>query len=131
MSFNKHPKYEWEITRFANRLETIVIGGASRLFKYFMNNYDPDQIMTYADRRYSDGNLYKKLGFELDGTTQPNYFYLMGDTIYSRQQFQKHKLEKKLAQYDSMLTESQNMFNNGYRRIWDAGHFRFIWVKDK
>lgn len=126
MSFNKHPKYGWEITRFASKLGYTIVGGASKLFKYFVKNYDPKQVMTYADRRYSDGNLYKKLGFELDGVTQPNYFYIKRG-IFSRQQFQKHKLKDKLEQFDPNLTESQNMFNNGYRRIWDAGHYRFIY----
>ena len=131
MSFNKHRKYGWEITRFANELNTVVVGGASKLFKYFINNYNPNQVMTYADRRYSDGGLYKKLGFNLDGETRPNYFYVKNGAIFSRQQFQKHKLVNKLDIFDQALTESQNMFNNNYRRIWDAGHFRFLWVKDK
>jgi len=130
MSFNKHPKYEWEITRFASKLNTIIVGGASKLFKYFNKNYEPCKILTYADRRYSNGNLYKKLGFKLCGSTKPNYFYIKNNKIFSRQQFQKHKLKKKLEHFDQVLTESQNMFNNGYRRIWDAGHFKFLLVKD-
>jgi len=126
MSFNKHQKYEWEITRFVSKLDTIIVGGASKVFKYFMRHYDPHQILTYADRRYSDGNLYKKLGFKLDGVTSSNYFYLKNNTLFSRQQFQKHKLRDKLETFDPELTEAENMFNNGYRRLWDAGHFRFL-----
>ena len=126
MSFNKHKKYEWEITRFANKLNTMVVGGASRLFKRFIKENNPDQILTYADRRYSNGNLYKKLGFKLDGVTKPNYCYVKRDKIYSRQQFMKHKLKDKLETFDPKLTEAQNMFNNGYRRLWDAGNYRFL-----
>jgi len=127
MSFNKHPKHEWEITRFANKLNTTVVGGASRLFKRFLNDYNPTQILTYADRRYSDGNLYKKLGFKLDGITKPNYCYVKKQKVYSRQKFMKHKLKDKLDEFDPDLTEAENMFNNGYRRLWDAGNYRFIW----
>lgn len=127
MSFNKHPKYEWEITRFASKTDTIIVGGASKLFKYFNVNYNPGQILTYADRRYSDGNLYRKLGFKFDGFTDPNYFYMRNGEIFSRQQFQKHKLRDKLEDFDQTLSESANMFNNGYRRMWDAGHYRFLW----
>ena len=127
MSFNKHNKYEWEITRFANKLDTTVVGGASRLFKRFIEIVNPNQILTYADRRYSDGNLYKILGFKLDGITRPNYCYVKRDKIFSRQQFQKHKLKNKLESFDPNLTEAENMFNNRYRRLWDAGNYRFLW----
>ena len=47
--------------------------------------------------------------------------------ILSRQHFQKHNLKAKLSIFDSTLSESDNMFMNGYRRLWDAGHYRFIW----
>ena len=127
MSFNKHNKYEWEITRFANKLNTTVVGGASRLFKRFLKEQNPNQILTYADRRYSDGNLYKTLGFKLDGVTKPNYCYIRGINHFSRQQFMKHKLKSKLKKFNSALTEAENMFNNGYRRMWDAGNYRFLW----
>jgi len=55
------------------------------------------------------------------------YNYIKNDILYSRQMFQKHKLSHRLDEFDESLTEAQNMFNNGYRRLWDAGHFRFIW----
>lgn len=86
----------------------------------------PNSILSYADRRYSNGNVYKKLGFELIGATKPNYFYVKNKNLFSRQKFQKHKLEKKLKDFNWGLSESQNMFNNGYRRLWDAGHWKFV-----
>lgn len=85
MSFNKYPKYKWEITRFANKLNMSVVGGASRLFKRFLTDKNPDYILTYADRRYSDGNLYKKLGFNFSKYTAPNYFYIKNKKVLSRQ----------------------------------------------
>jgi hypothetical protein len=131
MSFNKHPKYNWEITRFATKFDHIVVGGASKLFDYFKKKYNPENCLTYADRRYSIGNLYRKLGFELDGITSPNYGYIKGGKIWSRQYFQKHKLAKRLEEFDPNMTESENMFKNKYRRLWDAGHYRFLLHKDK
>jgi hypothetical protein len=128
MSFNEHKKYEWEIARFANKLGYIVVGGASKLLNRFVRDYSPNQIMTFADRRYSNGNLYMKLGFKFVGNTSPNYFYIKNNKIHSRQQFMKHKLESKLNQYNPNLTEYENMFLNGYRRLWDAGHAKFIWT---
>ena len=127
MGFNRHKKYSYECTRFCNMLNINVIGGASKLFKYFINKYKPNSVLSYADRRYSNGNLYEKLGFKLIGITNPGYFYIKGVQRYSRKQFQKYKLKKKLDNFNNELSEAQNMFNNGYRRLWDAGHWKFVY----
>lgn len=127
MSFKKHHKYEWEIMRFATIKYHVVIGGFTKLLKYFINNFNPSQILTYVDRRYSDGGIYKKSGFVLDGITPPNYFYIKSSSLFSRQKFQKKKLKFKLDDFNNNLSEAVNMFNNGYRRIWDAGNFRFLY----
>ena len=119
--FNK--KYEWELLRFCNVLNTSVIGGASKLLSYFIKTYNPSSILSYANLRWSTGNLYEKLGFTLKGTSSPNYFYFNNDLIlHSRIEFQKHKLKDKLENYNPSLTELENMYNNGYRKIYDCGN---------
>lgn len=128
-SFSRHHKYGWELMRLATLAGHVVVGGASRLFSWFLGTTKPQSIICYADLRFSTGGAYRALGFVLDGITAPGYHYVRGTRIFSRQQFQKHKLAKKLPQFDPQLSESQNMFNNKYRRLWDAGHMRFIWSK--
>lgn len=131
MGFNKHKKYSYECTRFCNLLNVNTVGGASKLFNYFIKNYNPKSILSYADRRFSNGSLYYKLGFVLESITKPGYFYVKGNNRYTRHKFQKFKLKNKLIIYDDKLTEADNMFNNGYRRIWDAGHYKFIWYSSR
>ena len=122
-------KYEWEMIRFCNKKYLNVVGGASKLFKYFIRNYNPKTIVSYADKRHSGGQLYKTLGFEHSHDSAPNYFYFKHGNIilYPRVKFQKHKLEKKLENFDLNLSESKNMFNNGYRKIWDCGNMIYVW----
>lgn len=110
----------FEIERFCTKMGHAVVGGLSKLLKIA----DIPNLMTYADRRYSNATGYLNAGFKLDGITKPGYYYWRNGRIYNRRNFQKHKLHKKLAIFDPDLTEAQNMFNNGYRRIWDAGHYR-------
>lgn len=129
MTFGKSrydKNYEWELLRFCNKINTLVIGGASKLFKYFIENYKPKSIISYADKRYSNGNLYLKLNMQFIENTKPNYYYYKNCQIFNRISFQKHKLQKKLENYDSELTEWENMQLNGYDRIWDCGHLKFI-----
>jgi len=118
--FNK--KVAWELLRFCNKINYLVIGGASRLFKYFVKKYD-DSVISYADKRYSIGNLYKNLGFKLSHESKPNYFYWKHNLVLqSRIQYQKHKLKDKLENFNLKLTESENMYNNGFRKIFDCGN---------
>jgi len=122
--FNKH--YDWENVRSCTKTNNIVIGGFSKMFKYFRKNYK-GSIITYVDVRYFNGNSYEKVGFELLRHSNPNYFYFYNksDILESRQKYQKHKLESKLEIFDPNRTEIQNMSDNGYSRIFDAGNLVF------
>ena len=125
--FNKN--YEWELVRFCNQMNTKVTGGASKLLKHFVRTNSPKSIISYADRRHSTGGLYDALGFTQVRKTKPNYFYTKKNNcvlLESRLKFQKHKLPNILSNFDSALTESQNMFNNDYRRIWDCGNLVYV-----
>lgn len=139
MSFSKsrfNSEYEWELIRFSSALNTIIVGGASRLFKYFINNYCPKSVISYCDVRFSSTNpedtVYHKLGFKYIGYSKPNYKWLDPklNRIYSRQKYQKHKLPKLLSNYDDSLSETQNMYNNGYIKLYDCGNFKFGWRND-
>ena len=118
--FNK--KYDWELLRFATILNTSVIGGFSKILKYFKRNYN-GSIISYADLRYSNGKVYEKNGFKLISQTNPNYYYTKDHfNLESRVKYQKHKLPKLLKEYNKNLTEWENMQLNGYDRIWDCGN---------
>lgn len=120
----------FELIRFCNKLNTHVIGGASKLFKFFIKNYEFSKIISYADRRFSNGNLYKILGFIFDHYSAPNYWYFKSDRIlYHRSNFQKHLLKNKLDVFEDKLTEWENMKNNNWNRIWDCGNFVFNFYK--
>lgn len=118
--FNKN--YEWELLRFCNKEGYHVIGGAGKLLKYFEREFSPLSLISYADRRWSIGNLYRKLGFKEIESSRPAYFYIKRHCRFSRILFQKHKLKDKLEKFDESISEVENMKNNGYYRIWDCGN---------
>lgn len=133
MTFNKKSRFdssvEWELSRFCNLKDTIVVGGASKLFSYFINTYHPKSIVSYSDRRFFSGEIYKILNFQFVKNTQPSYHYISPDykNTFNRMNFQKHLLHKKLQLFDCNLTEWENMKNNGWDRIWDCGNSKWIW----
>lgn len=117
----------YELTRFCNKINTNVIGGASKLLKYFIKNYNPSKIVSFADKRYSNGNLYKKLGFEYINDVKPSYYYfnLKNNQFlkrYSRFDFQKKNI---INEDNKNLTEHEIMLKNGYVRIYNAGNIKF------
>lgn len=128
--FKKQSK-EWEMIRFCNKLNTNVMGGANKLFNYFIkeHNISNDPIISFADRRFFNGGLYNILGFDFEKNTTPSYVYWKDNIILNRMSCQKHKLSKLLGIFDINQTEYENMKNNGWRRIWDCGNIKFVWNK--
>jgi hypothetical protein len=105
--------------RFCSKLNTSVIGGASKLFKHFLDKYKPISVVSYADRSWSIGGLYEILGFTLKSKTKPNYYYLIKKNRINRYNFRKDVLVKE--GYDPNKTEHQIMLNRGIYRIYDCG----------
>jgi len=124
--YNK--KYSYELLRLASKLNFAVVGGASKLLKYFKINYmsNNETLISYCNRRWSSGNMYSLIGMKFERITTPNYEYVLGGKLMgSREKFQKHKLSKILKIFDPTLTESDNMKINGYYRLWDCGQLVF------
>jgi hypothetical protein len=122
-----------EITRFANKLNYSIIGGFSKLFSFFKKNNNFNRLKTYADIRYFDGKVYEKNGFVFSHCSNPNYYYLDKNynKRYNRIKFQKHKLKNLLENFNSSLTEWENMLNNGYDRIWNCGNKVYVYEDNK
>jgi G:T-mismatch repair DNA endonuclease (very short patch repair protein)/endogenous inhibitor of DNA gyrase (YacG/DUF329 family) len=121
--FNK--KYEYELIRYATSKH--VIGGAGKLLKYFERNYSPKSIITYADRSYSQGNLYNQLGFIKMSDIAPSYNWIKNNIFVSRFQSQKQRLEKILGdKFNKNMSEIENMKFNGFNRIYNCGNLVFV-----
>ena len=120
--FNKN--YEYELSRYCCKLNTSVIGGATKLFKYFLKTYNPKNIITYSDCAKTKGNLYKVLGFSFIRQTKPNYLWINNSTatILSRYQCQKHNLKEF---YNLGNTEFEIMSNRGFYQLFDCGNY--VW----
>lgn len=124
-----HRDGEYELSRISSIKGFNIIGGASKLLNYFEKTHNPKKLISYADKRWSKGDVYQKLGFNFVKTTAPNYWYF--DTkkphrlLYHRYKFAKHTLHKRLEIFDPLLSEWSNMKNNKYDRIWDSGNLYF------
>lgn len=121
---------EYELVRYVSLPGIIVIGGASKLFRAFIKDYSPNTIISYSDIQKFSGNLYKNLGMQFIGTTEPGYVWVKGSKdhteVLQRYQCQKQKLiDKGLQKYGD--TEDKIMYNLGYMKIYNCGNRKYLW----
>jgi hypothetical protein len=111
-----------------NRYSTScsVPGGFSKLLSYFCRNHVWNKIVTFADLRWSEGNLYEKNNFVLEKILPPDYSYIVNNEPQHKFSFRRKYLLNKLSHYDSSLSEWENCKANNIDRIWDCGKKRYV-----
>jgi hypothetical protein len=115
-------KDTWEIQRMAGLSDTVVRGGASRLFAKFLETYSPNQVISYADLRWFTGESYSNFNMHMEKITPPSYWYFQLPDLTRKHRFSLRKNKND----DPALTEWENRINQGWDRIWDCGHAKWI-----
>jgi len=133
MSFLNEKDNEWNLTRFASKNGTVCMGVGGKMFSYFINNFKPQEVKSFADRRWTldeKTNLYTKLGFILSSILKPEYRYYNSKIDrykrFHKFNFRKQILHKKYGLPLSM-TEKEMTEKLGYIRIYDCGLFKYVW----
>lgn len=121
----KHKAGVWELSRFCTDVNYRIPGIASKLLQHFKRTQEWSEIYSYADKRWSVGNMYTKLGFSQCPDTPLNYFYVVDGIRKHRWNYRKDTLKDKLQNFDPTVTEYQNMVDHGYWRVWDCGSKKF------
>ena len=112
-----HGEDWWILNRFS--VIYNVPGIASRLLAAFRNKHPTTSVVSYADRRWSVGGVYEKMGFTMLHETAPQYWYIVGYKRLHKSAFKKKELSAK--GYDEPKSESEITEEIGFRRIWDCG----------
>ena len=110
--YNKNLKNdnEWEIIRGCPGSNNIVVGGVSKLFKHFVNDYHPSKVFSYCDFNKFNGKSYEILGMKfLDYTGPDMHWWLKSGEVVNRNP-NKHKEYKE----------------NSIAQIWGAGSKKYI-----
>lgn len=120
VSFN-----EYELYRYCNKLDTHVVGGASRLFNYFIKEYPECIVESFSSNDISTGDLYRILGFKLIGEQKSSYWYVDNEmNRHHRYKFRKDALVR--CGLDSNLSESEITTCLGLFKIYDSGQQKWI-----
>jgi hypothetical protein len=110
--------FGYNLNRFCNKKGINVIGGASKLLSHFIKSFDATRIVSYADKDWSIGDLYYKLGFINVGGNGPDYKYIVDNKRVHKSRYKKSKL-------NTTLTESKQMEKDGFLKIYDCGKLKF------
>ena len=122
---NRFKKNEIELLRMCTKLSTQVMGGFSKL----LSHQPYDNFISYVDLSKFDASGYLKTGFQIISQSSPNYKYIKKNRIINRLQVQKHKLPKLFANFDENKTESQNMIDNHWLKIYDCGNLKLEFLR--
>lgn len=118
---------EWVLDRFCSDRGIIVVGGFSKLFKYFVENFGPEKIVTFSDNRYSNGALYKNMGFDFIKENVPRLYYTDKNNVFNRRNFQKPRLKKAYPSlYNDSLTEKEIAEKAGFYQLWGPGTRKWV-----
>lgn len=126
----------WELSRFCSLLNTSVVGGASKLFRYFIDKYHPDKVVSFSDVAHTKGNLYSTLGFDFVSLSDPGYVWVEydSDLVLSRDKCRKENL-KKLFNDNTIdvenKTEKEIMMEHGFVQVFDCGVIRWEWKQNE
>ena len=129
MTFDKpryNRNYEYELIRYCSSKN--IIGGAEKLFSYFVREYKPKSIISYCDLAKFSGEVYSKLGFVVKQNKPSKHWYNpktkqhFTDNLLRQQGFSRliHKCDAK----DDNLDSDNNhllMLEAGFFEIYDAG----------
>jgi hypothetical protein len=125
MTFSKSniakKQLNWELSRFCIKENFQIQGAAGKLFKAFINEYNPDIVVTFSDLRWNTGEVYSKIGFKFSKWTGLNYWYILGN-----KRIHRFALRKK-SDEPTNLTETQLRSSEGWNRIWDCGNAKYVW----
>lgn len=138
MTFGKsryNHNYEFELLRLCTRNDFYIVGGAEKLFKHFVDDINPDSIISYCDNSKFSGEVYERIGLIQQSFGNPTRHWY-------NPKIQKHVTENLLRQrgfdqlfgdifgyYGKGTNNNELMLQNGFVEIYDCGQSVFTWRK--
>lgn len=125
MTFGKpryDSKHDVELLRLCTESGYVVVGGASRLFKFATENYGLSNIISYCDLSKFSGDIYEKIGMQLIRKTPPQ-------EVWSKNRYKVTANLLRQRGYDQLFktnhgkgtSNEQLMLDAGWLPVYDCG----------
>ena len=121
--------YQWELLRLCTKSGYQVIGGFSKLFKYFIDNYSPQSIISYCDRSKFTGEVYETLGMKLHHMTEPAKIWSKGVKKVTDNLLRQRGFDQLFnTNYGKGTSNEKLMLEHGWLPVYDCGQAVYTWV---
>lgn len=135
MTFGKpryNKNYQWELLRLCTKSEYYVIGGAERLFKYFIKTQNPESVISYCDISKFTGDVYTRLGFELVNQTKPQKIWSNHTKYITDNLLRQRGADQLIGTHEGKGTNNEEiMIREGWYPVYDCGQKVFVWLGHK
>ena len=126
--YNKN--YQWELLRLCSRSDCMIVGGAEKLFKHFIQFYKPESIISYCDISKFTGDVYERLGFKLKKQTSPSKHWSKNSEHITDNLLRQRGFDQLFkTNYGKGTDNEKLMIQNGWRPIYDCGQYTYLWRK--
>lgn len=126
--YNK--KYQWELLRLCTRRRCEVVGGANKLFKYFVNKYSPHSVISYCDSSKFSGQVYSNLGFSHVRDTEPQRVWSRGSSKITDNLLRQRGYDQLFGtHYGKGSSNDELMLQAGWLPVYDCGQKTFEWIE--
>lgn len=134
MTFGKpryNKNYEYELLRLCSHKDYKIVGGAEKIFKYILDKYKPESIISYCDNSKFTGLVYEKLGFEKHKSPKPSKHWYNTKT---KQHITDNLLRQRgfdqlfNANYGKGTSNEELMIEYNFLTVYDCGQMTFIFT---
>ena len=137
MSFGKqrfNPKGEgyYELYRYCVKDGYTIVGGAEKLHRRFLNDYNVKEVVSYSDNDYFLGGIYVKLGYSMECQCNPRYYWWSRDEVYTREQCMLKQLKRRYPDVFERFNnqtgnkEDKIMISKGFYKVYRSGNKRWV-----
>lgn len=124
--YNKN--YEWELLRLCSHSKYKVLGGASKLFKHFINTYEPNSIISYCDKSKFKGDVYSEIGMNLKYTAPPAKVWSNGKQKITDNLLRQRGFDQIFHTDFGKGTSNEGlMIEHGWLPVYDCGQAAYTW----
>lgn len=122
--YNKN--YQWELLRLCTRSDHRIVGGASKLWKRFVDECNPESVISYCDYSKFNGSVYYELGMELDHATEPSKIWSKSNVKITDNLLRQRGYDQLFgANYGKGTDNEKLMLEHSWLPVYDCGQLVF------
>lgn len=123
-------KYDWELLRLCTATEYKVVGGANKLWAYFLKAHKNESVISYCDIAKFTGHVYAQLGMELLYTTPPSKIWSKGSQKITDNLLRQRGFDQLFdTDFGKGSSNEGLMLQHGWLPVYDCG--QQVWIYEK